>query len=363
MTPTIYYHGGCLDGMTAAYAAWNHFQGKGSYHPFVYGKRDLPLPSNGPVYFLDCCPPTELVHQLVHEGTLQVTIIDHHQTATPTLENLRRAYQESECKVEILFDLNRSGAGLAWDYFQGPGNRHELVDLVEDRDLWRFSLSSTQAINDYLESLPMDFPTWDATFRRWDSSKPGILYEGTAIGRMKGRQVEKAVARAYFEKVNRYKVPHVNASHFHSEIGHALLAKYPGADFAVVWFTNQDQERVYSLRSEDRRRNVGNIALLYGGGGHRNAAGFVLPPQDNQQEASPLENALKRIADQAREVTAKQRPQASFHEGYGLLQEEVLELLLAIQANDSEAARQEAVDLAVVAARIIATAPPLRGKG
>jgi uncharacterized protein len=35
--------------------------------------------------------------------------------------------------------------------------------------------------------------------------------------------------------------------------------------------------RTWSLRSEDSRQDVSEVASTFGGGGHRNAAGFRVP--------------------------------------------------------------------------------------
>ena len=68
-------------------------------------------------------------------------------------------------------------------------------------------------------------------------------------------------------------VPMVNATTLISEIGHALLIAYPKAPF-VVMYQDIPGKRVFSLRSEDSRMDVSEVAKARGGGGHRNAAGY-----------------------------------------------------------------------------------------
>ena len=54
---------------------------------------------------------------------------------------------------------------------------------------------------------------------------------------------------------------------------HELLKLYPDAPFATCWSRSGDRLK-YSLRSEDSRMDVSEVARGYGGGGHRNASGF-----------------------------------------------------------------------------------------
>lgn len=63
---------------------------------------------------------------------------------------------------------------------------------------------------------------------------------------------------------------------FASEVGHWLLEENPFASF-VACYSDQGKSRGYSLRSQDGRLNVSEIARKFGGGGHRNAASFGVP--------------------------------------------------------------------------------------
>ncbi len=72
-------------------------------------------------------------------------------------------------------------------------------------------------------------------------------------------------------------VPVVNVpGMFGSDVCHALLDRHPDAPF-VVSYSERDGVRLYSLRSTDGRDDVSIVARKYGGGGHRNAAGFSVP--------------------------------------------------------------------------------------
>jgi hypothetical protein len=62
-----------------------------------------------------------------------------------------------------------------------------------------------------------------------------------------------------------------------SEIGAALA---PKCDFAVIWYYDHDTHQVkISLRAHHDDSDVSEVAKRWGGGGHRKAAGFVLPAE------------------------------------------------------------------------------------
>lgn len=70
-----------------------------------------------------------------------------------------------------------------------------------------------------------------------------------------------------------YKVKVANLPYtFSSDAGHELALGNPFG--ACYWDTPEG--RVFSLRSTDEGIDVSSIAASYGGGGHRNAAGFKL---------------------------------------------------------------------------------------
>src|ERR1700676_944814 len=90
-------------------------------------------------------------------------ILDHHLTAQANLAGVSYA----------TFDMNRSGAGLAWDYLYGedspmrPENpmhyerRPWWVNYVEDRDLWRNTLPNAKEVAAYLMTQPYTVDAWD----------------------------------------------------------------------------------------------------------------------------------------------------------------------------------------------------------
>ena len=68
----------------------------------------------------------------------------------------------------------------------------------------------------------------------------------------------------------------------------------------------------------------------------------------------PVTDAMHAVIAEVLDANAKHGTFTSSHEGYGVLAEEVAELLDAIHDNDREAVRREATQVAAVAVRIVA---------
>jgi hypothetical protein len=176
--------------------------------------------------------------------------------------------------LRIVFDMGRSGAGITYDELF-EDERPPLVDYVEDRDLWRFKLPASKEINAYIGS-------YDQTFRRW-SDISGILRQeseravvgGSAILRSVDRYCQEMAKQAFIARLGSHDAPCVNAPYINTSelVGH--LAERVPALFAFGWFQRGDGLYQYSLRSRGPF-DVSELAKQFGGGGHKNAAGFTV---------------------------------------------------------------------------------------
>lgn len=270
------YHGGCADGFGAAYAVWRSLGRDVEFHTAKHGSAP-PDVAGKVVLIVDFSYDLETL-QAMADGAEQVLVIDHHKTAAEALASLPQApmsyhaWRQREIRLSAIFDMRRSGAGLTWDFLNPGWSRPALVDYIEDRDLWRFSLCATREVMAGLFSYPQEFDVWE---RFMEGGVEQLLKEGEAIER-KQRQDVAAVIRSSLRRmiIGDYDVPVVNAPHtMASDVGHELLA---GEPFAATYYDTAT-ERVFSLRSSDDGVDVGAIAQQYGGGGHRNASGFRVP--------------------------------------------------------------------------------------
>lgn len=291
MPDILIYHDNCDDGFAAAWAVHKKWGDAVKYIPSNYG-RGLPQWEGDAknVLVADFSFPPDQCEEMVNRGA-RVLMLDHHKTAQdalsglhqisrPTIENVGRCFDRmtGTWREEVLveFDMNRSGARMAWD-FAFPGQETpELILAVEDRDLWRFDRPDTKLVSMYLRSLDRDFAQWDAAISLYSDDPDRFLSEASAIKRFYDQRIKAICDTAgtqHFQGHDGVAVTYACPYDFVSDTCHTLLAMYPDAPFAVAVIQNAEGV-TYSLRSSDDRVDVSAIAKKNGGGGHRNAAGF-----------------------------------------------------------------------------------------
>jgi hypothetical protein len=241
-------------------------------------------------------------------------------------------------RLRVIVDITKSGGRLAWEFFSddseeisqrfvNPKEPPWLVSYTEDRDLWRFNLPDSRAISAFIASHPMDHDLWDSWNRNLDQPAAWLLAvaEGGAILRYQQGVVASLSRFARLVEIGGHRVPCLNAVTLHSELGerlammevlregwseedgqfyapgavvglplrsackcnchtgqvahfvlccHADSAAREPAKFGATWFQRGNGQYVYSLRSTADGIDVSEVARKYGGGGHRNAAGF-----------------------------------------------------------------------------------------
>jgi oligoribonuclease NrnB/cAMP/cGMP phosphodiesterase (DHH superfamily) len=254
----VLYHGQCLDGFAAAWVAFRRFGGSAEYHAVQYGDT-VKWPVEGrDVLILDFSfPRAELIG--MKEKASALLVLDHHMTAKEDLAGLDFA----------VFDLERSGATLTWDYFFPDERRPWLVSYVEDKDLWRWKLPDSEAVSAALQSYSRSFKAWEKIQR---NGVEALIAEGKPILRYKNRLIETAASRTKMIDLDGHRVPMVTSCVLQSEIGGRLAKDHP---FVVIVFETEGR-RIWSLRSHEKGGvNVAEIARRHGGGGHPNAAGFI----------------------------------------------------------------------------------------
>jgi len=310
---TVLYHADCPDGFGAAYAAWRRFGDSASYRPMHHGEPwEMAEIAGHDVYVLDFSFPPAILETMAGLAR-SVTQIDHHASARlPWAGRLVKAADGGEgfghptLPLTLVFDLEKSGARLAWECFNPSLPLPLALRHVEDSDMWRFALPGTRPFGRALRLLPFDFAVWDDLVRRTpDTDADGykaFLADGQAIEHFFQTEIERLAqsrlvmpVRLRGEPIDplqalRHGLPTlvegdrawravsglaINASAlFASELG-SLLAERSGS-FALVWQLAADGEVKVSLRAAGKV-DVAAIAAGYGGGGHPNAAGFRLP--------------------------------------------------------------------------------------
>lgn len=175
-----------------------------------------------------------------------------------------------------MFDMEKSGAGLTWDFFHPETPRPDIVRYVEDRDLWRFKLVGSREVAALIFSYGYSFENWNRLASQLDSAAglADAIAEGTAIERKHHKDVAELVKVTKRRMViGGQEVWVANLPYTLTSDAGNLMAQ--GEPFAACYWDTPNG-RVFSLRSTPEGADVSEIAKAYGGGGHRNASGFTL---------------------------------------------------------------------------------------
>lgn len=257
MSPYILYHGGCPDGFGAAYAAWKKFGDQAEYLPVKHGYPPPELAPGSEVYIIDFAYDRQTLLEMARQHPLRV--LDHHRTAQADLAGLDFAE----------FDMQRSGAVLAWNHFHPDTEVPMLLRYVQDQDLWTWALPDSREICTALGIYPHTFEVWDQL------EIDNLRAQGKVVLVYKQQLIEQLLPKVDWVEICGQRVPAVNTPLFASELGNQLCLHYSEAPFSAC-YSDHDGRRKFSLRSIGDN-DVSAVAAHFGGGGHRNAAGFAIP--------------------------------------------------------------------------------------
>ena len=286
MKPLVIYHAHCTDGFGAAFAAWMRLGEEAEYVPMNYGfeAKDIPVFADREVYMLDFSWPKQLMVDLFNHAK-SVVWLDHHKTA---FEMWCETEREKHVEVHplpnnhfIVLDNNKSGAMLAWQYFYPDSEPSMIIKHIDDRDRWQFKMKNTEGIHLALQlNKPWSFEQWDTMTH--DDNYRSLYEQGLSLVGYQKQQINSLTkyARKCFImcKPLGYGVEGLsaNTSIHMSEVGHELANK--SGTYGLIWYLGENNNVKCSLRSNGDY-DVSAIAKCFGGGGHKNAAGFSVDIQ------------------------------------------------------------------------------------
>ena len=290
MRPDIcIHHAPCADGFTAAWSIWKRWPDT-EFVPGVYGQ-EPPDVADKDVLIVDFSYKRPILEQMARSAR-SITVIDHHKSAEADLaaftsiDGILIPYgqlaEQSDfmhtLPIQARFRMDRSGAMLAWEYAHPGEPVPKIVEMVQDRDLWKFLLPYTREFAAYLFSFDYDFEAWDeiATAVEHPSSFAHCVAQGQAIERKHHKDVAELLAITTRSMViGGFTIPVANIPYTMSSDAANILAKHNR--FGACYYDNAEGRRVFSLRSTEDGIDVSEVAVMYGGGGHKHAAGFTAP--------------------------------------------------------------------------------------
>ncbi|WP_296445929.1 DHH family phosphoesterase [Rhodoferax sp. UBA5149] len=270
--PLVLYHGrNCPDGFASALAAWLYYEGRAEFlgldHGDIKSVADLPALEGRAVYILDFSFAPELLRS-IEERAAKLVMLDHHKSAADKLTGF-------SCRCGIVhFDMNKSGARLAWEFFQPEQAVPDLVRFVEDRDIWTWQYPESAGFLAALDMEPFDFERW-REIAAFDALQLSLYIErGRAMDEKFSKLAVDLAEGAQALSFNGVSGLMVNAPGvFHSLIGD-ILSRQSGT-FALMWSADKSGVIKVGLRSQ-RSFNCIPLAESMRGGGHAQACGFKM---------------------------------------------------------------------------------------
>jgi oligoribonuclease NrnB/cAMP/cGMP phosphodiesterase (DHH superfamily) len=304
----VVYHANCIDGIFAAWAAYKYFsfvrQSTVEYLAADYSKT-----SNDNIltrwqtreydylYMLDYSVKLDVLDKLTDAHPAgHITIVDHHKSAFKELLGIEEPNPIEKVKgvlsngTKVHLDNSKSGAVLTWEHFLPAAPMPELLNIVQDHDLWRFEYPETKAMSVYLkEHLKQNRDSrnllWalDKVVKLWTTStgKELLLDRANEMLRQQQEKVQYIVDNrsslitilgkpCYLASVDKEDKDLV------SDVGNILAAKNDTLAI-MVSYDEKTNSVIHSLRSTKTSGiDCSKIAEGFGGGGHANAAGFII---------------------------------------------------------------------------------------
>ena len=284
----VCYHAGCNDGFGAALVLWYLFGGRGEYRAMRY---DAPFKAEDYVgrlvLMVDFSLKRPALLELARAADCLV-IIDHHKSARAELAELFSEDGAStpgsgDLQIYCWFDMEHSGATMTFQQVRSllphtvPVTKLQLLlSYIEDRDLWTWVLPNSREFSSALSMWHKSFAGWNAKIRSYESVEvmySSLVQEGDIILQRDRKLVDGLAARAVHRFFEGLHAIEVNSNVFWSELGERLAHLAP---VVMVWGVQSDGRYRYELRTQDKEVDVSELARLYGGGGHKAAAGFVV---------------------------------------------------------------------------------------
>lgn len=276
---TIVYHHPCSDGTCAAWILSKWKAGDG--HLLVKAKHGMKLEESAykdrNVVIVDFSFSKDYLLEIA-EKSKHTLLLDHHLSAQTELNGV------SHPRLEIVFDMKKCGSRLAWEYVFPDGGTHWIVDLIEDRDLWRWADPKSKAIGratydlGYHNSIQTFDDLYNSTY-----SKDYFYEIGVRILDEEKRMIDNHVKNVYMcdfvlDSLT-YKVAMSSApSHIRSEVGSKIMETYSDVDIAVMYTYSFPQDEWWlSFRTNKSSVDLSVITKkMPNGGGHAKAAGATI---------------------------------------------------------------------------------------
>lgn len=280
----LIYHKNCIDGFMGAVVAKH----SGSLEADVFIYADEPSSKNTPPSIAH--KKVVIIDVAYHPDTLQkicssakhVTYIDHHVSHIQEIKDLKIE------NLEIVYDPEYSGCYLAWRFFNPKKDIPKVIKYISDNDTGTWKYKYTNAV---ITTITVQYRIHLKEIENWyklldDNLTKSLIKKGKIFMEYNEHLLRKSLTqytlktfpsvklRKHFPELSelpKYTVSvHSGACPTTTQVGN-FLSKNTECDFVIIFSFNLEENKlILSFRST--RVNVGKIAKILGGGGHKYAA-------------------------------------------------------------------------------------------
>lgn len=273
-----FYHANCMDGYGAAWVVGKKFgfdnvefipsNYSDEFINVVVDNINLGKYYNKTIYIVDFSFKYSVLYKL-SASAHEIFLYDHHVSAVRDFFG-----KELPNNAHVIFDMDECGTSLTWKQLFGDEPFPWFIKYIKDRDLWQWKLDDTGAFSaaafnkiskpEDIEELLVDVSS---------ETVANYLEYGRVVLDDQSIRAKRIIEEAYLIGFEGYQVPIANCpKELMSVVGHELCKTF-GSEFSIT-YRDVDSKRYFSLRGLGRV-DVSEIATKHGGGGHRDAAGFI----------------------------------------------------------------------------------------
>ena len=288
----VIFHKGCNDGF-ASFIILNKSK-LISNDAIIY--QDVPSAKSVPqritgkdVIIMDVAYKYNILKSIFKEAN-SVTFIDHHITIRDDVKKLQDEIQDKN--IKIIYDEKECGSSLTWNYLFKNKSMPLFLKYVKDNDIGTWKLKHTFP---FITSLNTKYGTqlnkknilnWNKLFIKENVVKfinrgkiymeyvDNLLNENSKRYSLESFPSEKIYEKhsKYFKSPGCYKVAVVcgNGCPNASMLGKKMMETID-CDFVILWNLNLERKE-YILMFRSSKVDVGEIASIFGGGGHKLAS-------------------------------------------------------------------------------------------
>lgn len=251
----------CPDGLAAAWAVWERLGDRAQYYFTDYNLAPPDVAGKN-VAMVDFSFKRPDLLQMMASARSMV-ILDHHDSAQRELAGIPNA----------IFDMKKSGAILAWEFFHPGEPLPALLLNIDDRDRWQWKLEGSREVHEMVLDRGFTVEAFDELAQM---DIHDVIAQGKPLCRKTQKTFELMTNNPFtFTTNSGLKVYIINGPQvFRSELGETLYTRYPDCDIAIVYEELMDQRLIkLSLRTNRPHIRVNDIAKNFSGAGHPGAAG------------------------------------------------------------------------------------------